>query len=86
MPEKSNGWVMIEDQEPPKDGNPFLAWIQGYPWAVMLAWSSYNEEFCWPHLQACSMKGGADDVYFENEWINKKEVLAWQPLPEVPHK
>jgi hypothetical protein len=64
--------------EPPKDGNQFLADV-GLPWPVVAAWNGCDECYVYANLQ-CGMVGGIYiDTYFENE--QEKTVKQWAEMP-----
>lgn len=75
---------MIEwrTDEPPKDGNSFLADV-GLPWPVVAAWNAYHEQFAIAELQCGMVEGIYNDTYFLTEYEKPGGVKRWLPMPEV---
>lgn len=72
---------MIEwrTDQPPKDGNQFLADV-GLPWPVVAAWNGADECFVYASLQCGMVQGEYNDTYFENE--HEPTVKRWAVWPE----
>jgi hypothetical protein len=68
----------------PKDGSVFLGDI-GWPWACLVCWSEFQEEWVSPILQA-NIVDGEDDPYFENEYNSYSELKRWMPMPEIQNE
>jgi len=66
---------------PPKDKHlPFIAVVEGYPWASEIVWNEACDEFTYVELQASDMMTGVD-VWFENEQVKEDKIIAWMPMP-----
>ena len=69
----------------PKDGTLFLANL-GYPWPLICAWCSVNEEWVYSFPQidvAWSDENMNGAPYFESDWAKESKLRSWMPLPEV---
>ena len=74
-------WLIPETA--PRDGNPFIANVTGWPWAAIAAWNEHDDCFVYTTLQAYEMAEETVDRYFENEQARPSELRGWQPLPEI---
>lgn len=66
----------------PRD-KPFIAYFDGYPWALVAVYSPAMDQFVIADLEA-SMYQGKDDLYFTTEWFGTGELLGWVDMPELP--
>lgn len=67
--------------EPPKDGNSFLADV-GLPWPVVASWNACDDCYVYANLQCGMVDGVYNDTYYENE--HEKTVRQWAAMPELP--
>lgn len=67
--------------EPPKDGNSFLADV-GLPFSVVAAWNGVDQCFVYANLNCGMVNGVYNDTYFENEY--EKAVKRWAAMPGFP--
>jgi len=73
-----NDWVKVEDQEPPKDGKPFLCYDP-------------KQEDNFPDAKIYVVKWEEETKYSSSGYIEcggecyfKWDPTHWMPLPEVP--
>lgn len=67
--------------EPPKDGNSFLADV-GLPWPVVASWNGCDQSFAYANLQCGMVNGVFNDTHFETEY--EKTVKQWAEMPSFP--
>lgn len=67
--------------EPPKDF-PILVDVN-CPWPVMAMWNPITAKWCCTQLQVGLYNGRYDDWYFENEWVETKNIRKWAMLPSL---
>ncbi len=67
----------------PKDGNPFAARIDGYPFIVFAVWNAPSSEWCYTMLQANLYHGKWNDCCFENEYCKETELVRWLDMEET---
>jgi hypothetical protein len=63
----------------PRDGTLFLGDF-GWPWLLPAAYNPYDEKFVVAVLQACPMKNGKLDYYFENEYEAPGDLKGWAEI------
>ncbi len=66
-----NGWISVKDQEPPKDGSPFLVFTE---WGIsIMDWKTIGDGF-FSYRPVCSCCRGYCSENFK----------YWMPLPKPP--
>lgn len=78
---KNAPWLIPELA--PKD-KPFIGVFKGYPYPSQAHWNDASKKWVYVTLQAeCYMQDGKyDDVYFENVYVDKEDLIAWIPTEE----
>jgi len=68
----------------PKD-RVFLADF-GYPWLLPAIWNGHSEQWATVTLQACEMRDGTIDRYYEQEYEAESDLRGWVEMPKVHRK
>ena len=66
----------------PKNGDIIIADF-GWPFAVVACWNAHCEKWTIATQQIEPVNGIWNDPYFESDWENPEDLIAWTDFPSI---